>query len=92
MASIFTKIINGEIPSYKVAETEDYYAFLEKLSNSRGLIFHPAGFDTCPRVTIEAKLLGCELDLGDMVQHKDEEWFQDESSIYEHIRERYKQR
>lgn len=29
MASIFTKIINGEIPSYKVAETEDYYAFLD---------------------------------------------------------------
>ncbi len=29
MASIFTKIINGEIPSYKIAETADYYAFLD---------------------------------------------------------------
>ena len=29
MASIFTKIINGEIPSYKIAETEDYLAFLD---------------------------------------------------------------
>lgn len=29
MASIFTKIIQGDIPSYKVAETEDYYAFLD---------------------------------------------------------------
>jgi histidine triad (HIT) family protein len=29
MASIFTKIINGEIPSYKVAENEDYLAFLD---------------------------------------------------------------
>lgn len=29
MASIFTKIINGEIPSYKVAEDEHYYAFLD---------------------------------------------------------------
>ena len=29
MASIFTKIINGEIPSYKVAEDENYYAFLD---------------------------------------------------------------
>lgn len=27
--SIFTKIINGEIPSYKVAEDENYYAFLD---------------------------------------------------------------
>lgn len=29
MASIFTKIINGEIPSYKIAEDENYYAFLD---------------------------------------------------------------
>lgn len=29
MASIFTKIIKGEIPSYKVAEDEHYYAFLD---------------------------------------------------------------
>jgi len=29
MASIFTKIIHGEIPSYKIAEDEYYYAFLD---------------------------------------------------------------
>ncbi|MQY78797.1 MAG: HIT domain-containing protein [Bacteroidetes bacterium] len=29
MASIFTKIIQGEIPSYKIAEDENYYAFLD---------------------------------------------------------------
>ena len=29
MATIFTKIANGEIPSYKVAENADYYAFLD---------------------------------------------------------------
>ena len=29
MATIFTKIINGEIPSYKVAESETCYAFLD---------------------------------------------------------------
>lgn len=29
MASIFTKIINGEIPSYKIAEDANYYAFLD---------------------------------------------------------------
>lgn len=29
MATIFTKIANGEIPSYKVAENENYYAFLD---------------------------------------------------------------
>ena len=29
MASIFSKIVKGEIPSYKVAEDEHYYAFLD---------------------------------------------------------------
>lgn len=29
MPSIFTKIINGEIPCHKIAETEDYFAFLD---------------------------------------------------------------
>ena len=29
MASIFTKIARGEIPSYKVAENDMYYAFLD---------------------------------------------------------------
>ena len=36
MPSIFTKIINGEIPSYKVAETEDFFAFLDINPNSKG--------------------------------------------------------
>jgi histidine triad (HIT) family protein len=29
MASIFSKIIAGEIPSFKIAEDEDFYAFLD---------------------------------------------------------------
>lgn len=29
MATIFSRIIAGEIPSYKVAEDENYYAFLD---------------------------------------------------------------
>jgi histidine triad (HIT) family protein len=29
MASIFSKIVAGEIPSYKIAEDERYYAFLD---------------------------------------------------------------
>lgn len=29
MASIFSKIIKGEIPSYKVAEDDQFYAFLD---------------------------------------------------------------
>jgi histidine triad (HIT) family protein len=29
MATIFTKIINGEIPCYKIAEDDRYFAFLD---------------------------------------------------------------
>jgi histidine triad (HIT) family protein len=29
MSTIFTKIINGEIPSYKIAENDRFYAFLD---------------------------------------------------------------
>ena len=29
MPSIFTKIIAGEIPSYKIAENEHFFAFLD---------------------------------------------------------------
>ena len=36
MASIFSKIINGEIPCYKIAETEDFFAFLDINPNSIG--------------------------------------------------------
>jgi len=36
MASLFTKIINGEVPAYKVAETEDYLAFLDINPNTKG--------------------------------------------------------
>ena len=36
MSSIFTKIINGDIPCYKIAENEDYFAFLDINPNARG--------------------------------------------------------
>ncbi len=36
MASIFTKIINGEIPCYKIAENDDFIAFLDVNPNAKG--------------------------------------------------------
>jgi len=36
MSSIFTKIIQGDIPCYKVAENDDYFAFLDINPNSKG--------------------------------------------------------
>ena len=36
MSSIFTKIVNGEIPCYKIAETDDFLAFLDVNPNAKG--------------------------------------------------------
>jgi histidine triad (HIT) family protein len=36
MASIFSKIIAGEIPSYKIAENEKFYAFLDIFPSAKG--------------------------------------------------------
>jgi histidine triad (HIT) family protein len=36
MSTIFTKIINGEIPAYKIAEDENFLAFLDVNPNAKG--------------------------------------------------------
>jgi len=36
MPSIFTKIINGEIPCYKIAEDDNFFAFLDINPNAKG--------------------------------------------------------
>lgn len=36
MPTLFTKIINGEIPSYKIAEDDHFYAFLDINPNAKG--------------------------------------------------------
>lgn len=36
MASIFTRIVNGEIPAYKVAEDDRFLAFLDVNPNAKG--------------------------------------------------------
>jgi histidine triad (HIT) family protein len=36
MASIFSRIVSGEIPAYKIAETADYLAFLDVRPQAKG--------------------------------------------------------
>ena len=36
MASIFTKIVNGEIPCYKITEDDSFLAFLDVNPNAKG--------------------------------------------------------
>ena len=71
--------------SYEEVWGLDYQTLLNKLRESKGLVYLPRGKDTCPRLVIEAKLLGCELILNKNVQHKDDEWFKDTFSIYSHF-------
>ena len=52
-----------------------YEKLLEKLAESKGLVSMPLDWDSCPRLTIEAKLLGCDVITNENVLHRDEEWF-----------------
>jgi hypothetical protein len=52
-----------------------YRQFLDALSKYQGFVFMPLDRDTCPRVVIEAKLMGLNLHLNDNVLHKNDEWF-----------------
>jgi glycosyltransferase involved in cell wall biosynthesis len=73
--------------SYEVVWNVPYDKLLEKLSCAEGFVYLPVGGDTCPRMVIEAKLLGCKLHLNENVQHKDESWFKtdDIKSIEDHL-------
>jgi len=72
---------------YEVVWNISYDEMLAKLSVSEGFVYLPLGADTCPRMVIEAKLLGCKLHINDNVQHSNEEWFNtdDISSIEEYL-------
>jgi glycosyltransferase involved in cell wall biosynthesis len=60
---------------YEIVWNLPYHEVLEKLASSEGFVYLPKGGDTCPRMVIEAKLLGCKLELNDYVQHQNEIWF-----------------
>ena len=61
--------------TYRLVGGVSHDEMLKILSESKGLIFLPKGGDTCPRLVIEAFLLGCDLELNRNVMHKDEDWF-----------------
>ena len=54
---------------------------LQKMSRAEGFVYLPKGGDTCPRVVIEAKLLGCQLHINDNVEHGNELWFNSEDPV-----------
>jgi glycosyltransferase involved in cell wall biosynthesis len=52
-----------------------YEDLLDIMSRSEGFVYLPRGGDTCPRMVIEAKLLGCDVITNDNVQHAAEKWW-----------------
>ena len=75
---------------YEVINNISHDQLLEKLSTAKGICFKPTGLDTCPRFVIEAKLLGCELELNENVQHLNEDWFSTDNTdnIVEYLKSR----
>ena len=75
---------------YQVISDLPHSEVLERLSTAKGIVFKPSGLDTCPRYVIEAKLLGCTLELNENVQHLNEDWFDtdDLDSIVTYLKSR----
>ena len=66
---------------YEVVWDIPYGDVLEKLATAEGFAYLPLGGDTCPRMVIEAKLLGCELHINENVQHAKELWFDTDDTL-----------
>lgn len=73
---------------YELVSGLSYHELLIKMSTSKGLIFRPLGGDTCPRIVIEAKLLGCDILMNDNVQHKFEDWFNTKELCEQYLKTR----
>lgn len=70
MASIFTKIINNEIPSHKVAENDEFLAFLDIQPLSEGHVLVVPKQEVDYIFDIEDDLLGRMMQFAKAVAHK----------------------
>ena len=60
---------------YEVIWGRPHLEVLRELAQAKGVVYLPRGYDTCPRMLIEAKLLGCRIITNTMVDHLSESWF-----------------
>ena len=60
---------------YEIISTSTHEEMLEKHSTFIGLFFLPIIEDTCPRITIEAKLMGLDVITNPNSQHTVEDWW-----------------
>lgn len=77
---------NNDI-KHKIVGGLKYGDLLAELRKHKGLIFMPAGSDTCPRLVIEAALLGCDVIVNENVQHTEEDWWvnKDRETMVEYL-------
>ena len=68
---------NGK--DHEVLQGLSHKEVLEKMATAEGFVYLPLGGDTCPRMVIEAQLLGCKLEINDNVQHMSEIPFSENS-------------
>ena len=65
----------GKKEDFDILAGLSYTDMLRTLSEYEGFCFMPLGGDTCPRIVIEAQLLGLQLYINENVQHMGEEWW-----------------
>ena len=73
---------------YDLLPNREYEQHLESLAEYRGLVFLPIIEDTCPRCTIEAKLMGLEVVTNLNSQHVSEDWWKIESETDQYLKSR----
>ena len=64
---------------YTVLQGLSHKEVLEHMAKAEGFVYLPLGGDTCPRMVIEAQLLGCKLEINENVQHMSEVPFCEDS-------------
>jgi histidine triad (HIT) family protein len=75
MATLFTKIINGEIPCYKVAENEEFLAFLDIMPVKQGHVLVIPKIEVDYIFNLEDEFLGRMMIFAKMVSKKIEKVF-----------------
>ena len=79
-------IKSNNIQNVKELNNPNYDLFLKDVARCENLIFTPLGWDTCPRLVIEAMLMGVNVVVNDNVFHIDEEWLKSEESQLMYLR------
>jgi hypothetical protein len=59
---------------YELIANLQYDEMLKKIASAEGIVYHPPGSDTCPRMIIEAAIIGTKIDCNHNVLHIDEAW------------------